>query len=265
MNSIVCCDNLQFLQDQPDEFIDLVYIDPPFYTGREQTHGQTEHSFEDGWRGGLDEYLEFLRPRLEHMHRVLKTSGTIYVHLDWHAVHYAKVFMDKLFGYDNFLNEIIWHYRTGGVARHWFGRKHDNILVYAKNKGRHTFNVQRAGQFRTDGLKYDGDGRPYKSTRNGRLYFDQNGPARTDVWDIPFLSTVSLERTGYPSQKPKALLRRIIAGSSNEGDWVADFFCGSGTTLVVAKEMKRSYLGCDLNEQAAAITQNRLDLAVAQF
>ena len=258
MNTIECRENLEFMQRSPDAFVDLIYIDPPFCTGREQAHARTDHQYGDIWRGGLDEYLEFLRPRLEHMRRLLKISGTIFVHLDWHAAHYVKILMDGLFGYDNFLNEIIWHYRTGGVSKQWFGRKHDTILVYAKSKGRHTFNVQRGGEFRTDGLNYDVNGRPYKTTRQGRLYFDSAGPALTDVWDIPFLSTVSLERTGYPSQKPAALLRRIIAASSNEGDLVADLFCGSGTTLAVAHEMKRKYLGCDMNPQAIRIAEERL-------
>ncbi len=258
VNTLECCDNFELMQREPDALIDLIYIDPPFCTGRNQSDAQTAHQYADLWRGGLDEYLEFLRPRLQHMRRLLKTSGTIYVHLDWHVVHYVKVLMDDLFGYDNFLNEIVWHYRTGGVSKQWFGRKHDTILVYAKCKGQHTFNVQRGGEFRTDGLNHDPNGRPYKSTRKGRLYFDPAGPALTDVWDIPFLSTVSLARTGYPSQKPAALLRRIIAASSNEGDLVADFFCGSGTTLVVAQDMNRKYLGCDLNAQAVRIAEERL-------
>jgi len=192
------------------------------------------------------------------MRRTLKSSGTIYVHLDWHAVHYVKILMDTIFGYDNFLNEVIWHYRTGGVAKQWFGRKHDTILVYVKSRGRHTFNAQRDGSFRTKDLMADGDGRPYKSTRNGGLYFDKDGPAVTDVWDIPFLSTVALERTGYPSQKPKALLRRIIAASSDEGQLVADCFCGSGTALVVGAEMNRAILGCDINPQVVDIANSRL-------
>ena len=258
MNSILCRDSLELLQEQADGTLDLIYIDPPFCTGKERTQGSTASSYSDSWGGGLDAYLSFLRPRLEHMNRVLKSTGTICVHLDWHAVHHVKVLMDELFGYDSFLNEIIWHYRTGGVSKRWFGRKHDTILIYAKHRGHHTFNVQRGGEFRTDGLKIDEDGRPYKSTRKGRLYFHQDGPAVTDVWDIPFLSTVSLERVGYPSQKPETLLRRIIAACSNEGDLVADFFCGSGTTLVVAQEMGRRYLGCDVNPEAITITCERL-------
>lgn len=191
------------------------------------------------------------------MHRLLSETGSLLVHLDWRTVHYAKVMLDTLFSRDNFLNEIIWHYRTGGRCSHWFARKHDSILFYAKNKGKHTFNVLRGGKFRTDGLNIDEDGRPYKSTKKGRLYFHPDGPAITDVWDIPFLSTVSNERTGYPTQKPEALLDRIIQAASNPGDVVADFFCGSGTTLTVAARTDRRFIGCDIESAAVEIAKNR--------
>src|SRR5207244_453462 len=135
--------------------------------------------------------------------------------------------LDEIFGYEHFLNEIVWSYRTGGQSRRWFARKHDTILVYARSRGRHKFNVLRNGEFRTDGLNYDETGRPYKNTTRGRLYFHPGWPAMTDVWELPFLSTVSLERNGYPTQKPEALLERIIRASSDPGDVVADFFCGS--------------------------------------
>src|SRR5439155_18269467 len=129
----------------------------------------------------------------------------------------------------------------------WFGRKHDTILLYAKAAGRHRFNVLREGLYRTDGLKVDETGRPYKSTRRGKLYFNAAGPALTDVWDIPFLSTVSKERCGWPTQKPFALLERIMRASSKTDDLVADFFLGSGTALLAAQRLKRRFLGCDSN------------------
>ncbi len=249
-------DNLPFMRRLPDGCCDLIYIDPPFGTGRAPTRGRARYS--DQWAGGIKAYLAFMFPRLVECHRLLPRHGTLYVHLDWRAAHYVRIQLDTIFGMDNFLNEIIWHYRTGGVSRQWFGRKHDTILVYAKQIGRHRFNQLREGKFRTDGLNYDEKGRPYKSTKRGRLYFHADGPALTDVWDIPFLSTVSLERVKWPSQKPLALLRRIISASSRPGDRVADFFCGSGTTLVAAKEMGRRFLGCDASKQAAAIASQRL-------
>jgi len=202
--------------------------------------------------------VAFLRPRLEQMHRVLGSRGSLYVHLDFRIVHYVKVLLDEIFGQGNFLNEIIWSYRTGGRSMRWFARKHDTILLYAKRLGEHTFNLQRGGDFRTLGLNRDEQGRPYKTTRRGRLYFHDQGPALTDVWELPFLSTVARERNGYPAQKPIALLERIVRASSNPGDLVADFFCGSGTALVVAKQLGRHYLACDCNAAAVAMTQERL-------
>jgi DNA modification methylase len=192
------------------------------------------------------------------MRRLLKPAGSLYMHLDWHAVHYVKVLLDELFGYEHFINEVIWSYRTGGRSTRWFARKHDTLLVYAREIGKHTFHLMRDGVFRTDGLNYDKDGRPYKQTKAGRLYFHPDGPALTDVWEIPFLSTVSLERTGYPTQKPEALLERIIKASTNPGDVVGDFFCGSGTTLAVAKRLGRQWIGCDASASAVRLAKGRL-------
>lgn len=251
------------MESLADGCCDLMYIDPPFFAGKERAvsaprHRETSGSFSDSRRGGLKGYLAFMHPRLQQCHRLLAPHGTLYVHLDWHVSHYARIQLDTLFGGENFLNEIIWHYRTGGVSRRWFGRKHDTILAYAKETGRHVFNVQREGAFRTDGLKYDEEGRPYKSTTKGRLYFHADGPALTDVWDIPFLSTVSLDRAGWPTQKPLALLERIIRAGSRPGDLVADFFCGSGTTLVAAQRLGRRWLGCDVSPKAVEISRHRL-------
>jgi site-specific DNA-methyltransferase (adenine-specific) len=251
-------DSLRLMRALPDECFDLIYADPPFNTGRQRIQGPLRHTFGDRWPGGMRTYVAFLEPRLREMHRLLNATSTVYVHLDWHAVHYVKVLLDDIFGYDNFLNEIVWSYRTGGLSPRWFARKHDTILAYARHRGRHTFHVQRDGRHRTDGLNYDEDGRPYKSTRKGRLYFHPDGPAMTDVWDIPFLSTVALERIGYPGQKPLALLERIIRASSNPGDLIGDFFCGSGTTLVAARRLGRRYFGCDTSAAAVAATTSRL-------
>lgn len=254
---IVCADNLSMMAALPDASIDLVYIDPPFMTNttRSSSNGQ---KYDDRWAGGIDEYRAFLEIRLVAIHRLLRESGTIYVHVDPRVSHHVRLLLDETFGAENFLNEVIWSYRTGGLSKKWFGRKHDTILVYAKALGKHTFNTQRDGAYRTDGLKHDETGRPFKQTTKGRLYFNADGPAVTDVWEIPFLSTVSLERTGYPTQKPEALLERIIRASSRPGDVVGDFFCGSGTTLAVAKRMGRKWLGCDASEEAVKIAVSRL-------
>lgn len=254
---LVCCDNLLLLEALPDAVCDLIYADPPFMTNtvRRESGGRW---FADRWTGGLDAYLAFLKPRVAAMRRVLAPSGTLYMHVDWRVSHHVRLLLDNVFGPTNFLNEIIWTYRTGGAARRWFARKHDTIFAYAHQVGRHTFNLQRGGAFRTDGLNFDADGRPYKNTRNGRLYFHPDGPTLTDVWDIPFLSTVSGERVGYPAQKPEALLERIIAASSNPGDRVGDFFCGSGTTPTTARHMDRRIIACDLSPEAVQLTRKRL-------
>jgi len=251
-------DNLDLMTGLPGGCCDLIYADPPFFTGKRHTQADGGHCVGDHWPGGLDNYLDFLRPRLEQMRRLLKPSATLYVHLDWHAVHYVKVVLDELFGYDHFLNEVIWSYRTGGRSTRWFARKHDTILAYARKAGSQKFNLLRGGTFRTDGMNYDEQGRPYKQTRAGRLYFHPDGPALTDVWEIPFLSTVARERTGYPTQKPEALLERIIRAGTDPGSVVADFFCGSGTTLVVAERLGRRWIGCDISRSAVCLARARL-------
>ena len=258
-------DNLPLMASLPDGCCDLIYADPPFGTNRRVSGAaKPALSFDDRHAGGLDGYLAFLRPRLTQMHRLLSMRGSLYVHLDWRSVHYVKVTLDEVFGRDCFLNEIIWSYRGGGRSAKWFPRKHDTILLYARQPGAHTFNPQRGGAYRTLDLRIDDQGRPYKSTRNGRLYFHPDGPAHTDVWEIPFLSTVSRQRTDYPTQKPEALLERIIRAGSNEGDVIADFFCGSGTTLVVARRLNRRWIGCDLNRRAVAIANRRLSAVQPQ-
>jgi DNA modification methylase len=257
-NFVVQADCLAVLEHLPDHSIDLVYIDPPFCTQSERSRTKNDHHYPDYWPGGLREYLEFLTLRLDHVHRILKTTGSFFIHLDYRSVHYVKVELDRIFGEGNFLNEIIWSFRTGGLSKKWFARKHQTILAYAKKAGRHTFHPIRTGKFRTDGLNYDEEGQPYKSTKKGRLYFNPAGPALTDVWEIPFLSTVGLERTGYPDQKPQALLERIIQAASDEGDRVADFFAGSGTTALAARKLNRSFLAVDSNPAAIQIIQKRL-------
>lgn len=257
--AIACADNLPYMRTLPDESCDLIYADPPFNQNKRMgpTRGGRA-SFDDRFSGGREGYVSFLVPRFCEMQRLLSRRGTLYVHLNWRAVHYIKIELDRVFGEGNFLNEIIWGYRSGSRPGRWFSRKHDTILVYAKALGNHTFNVLREGKYRTRDLKHSADGVPFKSTKKGPIFFHPDGPAMTDVWDIPILSTVSRERTGYPTQKPEALLRRIIRASSNEGDTVADFFCGSGTTLAVAQQLGRRWVGCDESVEAVAIASARI-------
>jgi site-specific DNA-methyltransferase (adenine-specific) len=257
-NLLIQGDCLKVLEKVPDKSIDLIYVDPPFCTQSQRQRTKTEHHYPDYWPGGLREFMAFLIDRLEQFHRVLKTTGSLYIHLDYRTVHYVKIELDRIFGEENFLNEIIWTYRTGGLSKKWFARKHQTILSYAKQNGKHKFHPIREGKFRTDGLNYDETGRPYKTTKKGRLYFNPAGPTLTDVWEIPFLSTVGLERTGYPDQKPLALLDRIIRSSTDEGDRVADFFAGSGTTALAARNQKRYFLSVDINQAAVDIAMQRL-------
>lgn len=263
LGTVTCADNLEFMQKLPDGCCDLVYVDPPFNSNRTlSTRTKKDLQFPDQFPS-IDDYLAFLRPRFTEMQRLLSSRGSIFVHVDWRTSHHVRLLLDEVFGNEQFLNEIIWHYRSGGRPAPWFARKHDTILWYAREAGQqHTFNRLRDGQYRTQDLQYTEDGQPYKSTRKGPIMFHPDGPACSDVWEIPILSTVSKERTSYPTQKPEKLLERIVRAASNEGDVVGDFFCGSGTALAVAKGLNRHYIGCDVNPDAVAISQKRLEALI---
>lgn len=244
----------------------MIYIDPPFGTGQirrlqairtgigertrkgfaERTYRYavtSDHRYHDDMP--LEEYLGFLEDRLREAHRVLTVSGSLYLHLDFHAVHYARLMLDDIFGSDRFLNEIIWAYDYGGRPRDKWPRKHDNILWYGKSSS-WVFNRDDI-----DRLPYMAPGLvgPEKAAR---------GKLPTDVWWMTIVPTNSSERTGYPTQKPEKLLERIIRASSNPGDLVMDFFAGSGTTGVVAKRLGRRFLLVDTNEEAIRIARERL-------
>jgi site-specific DNA-methyltransferase (adenine-specific) len=233
-------DNLPFLRSLESDMIDLIYIDPPYFSQR--NYGD----FDDRWKS-IQHYIDFMVERLKEMHRVLKPTGSIYVHLDWHAVHYVKVEMDKIFGYNNFVNEIIWGYRGGGVSKKAFARKHDTILFYSKSE-KYTYNVQyqEYSEASKKLVKSKGgvsiDGMPRDLERGCHM---------VDWWsDINAIQTWSPERSGYATQKPAELMKRIVLASSNENDIVADFFCGSGSFLKVAHGLGRSCIGCDSNQSA---------------
>ncbi len=259
-------DSLEVLTQLPASCVDLIYVDPPFGTGQvrrlqsirtgigERTRKgfgdrtyryavTSDHEYRDDMP--LDEYLVFLERRLSEAHRVLKESGSIYLHLDFHAVHYARVMLDSIFGPDRFLNEIIWAYDYGGRPRDRWPRKHDNILWYAKSSS-WVFNLDDI-----DRLPYMAPGLvgPEKAAR---------GKLPTDVWWMTIVPTNSRERTGYPTQKPERLLERIIRASSNPGDLVMDFFAGSGTTGVIAKRLGRRFLLVDTSMEAIRIARERL-------
>jgi DNA modification methylase len=252
------------MRDLPDGCIDLIYADPPFFTGRtQQANGKNgDHAFADSWPS-VDAYIDWLRPRLAEMRRLLRETGVLYVHCDWHAGHYIKVAIDGIFGADHFQNEIIWHYGLGAAnaSRH-FLRKHDTIFVYRRG-ARATFNIVRGDETTAMRQKYahhDERGR-YMMSR-GRKYYLKGGKPLDSVWSIPAIAATSGERLGYPTQKPEALLERIILASSNSGDIVADFFCGSGTTPAVAARLGRHWLACDASPAAVEMTRRRLAAAI---
>ena len=259
-------DNLDALRALPDESIDLVYIDPPFATGQTRrlqsiTLGtgdltrtgfggkiynyqvRSAHQYSDDMP--LEEYLVFLFERLIEIHRVLRSTGSLYLHLDWHVVHYARFILDSIFGEERFLNEIIWSYDYGGRARDKWARKHDNILWYAKGS---TWTYNREAIDRIPYMAPELVG-PEKAAK---------GKLPTDVWWMTIVPTNSKERTGYPTQKPLKLVERIVRASSNPGDLVADFFGGSGTTAVAAARLGRRFLYVDDNPEACAIAEKRL-------
>ena len=194
------------------------------------------------------------------MKRVMTNNGNIYLHMDYRLSHYLKIEMDNIFNEKNFVNEIIWSYRTGGVSKRWFQKKHDTILRYVKSKD-YTHNpLYEKSYLQSSGFK--GANMDSKSSIELGLNRDDEGVYRNvsmrDVWDINIIYNQDKQAVGYYSQKPKALLERIIKSSSNEGDVVADFFMGSGTTAEVAVELGRKFIGCDINEKACEITKNRV-------
>ncbi len=264
---LIEADNLEVLLALPDECIDLVYIDPPFGTGQvrrlqsivtgegEKTRRgfagrtyswrvATDHAYADDMP--LDAYLTFLEKRLLEAHRALKPTGSIYVHLDFHAVHHVRLLLDDIFGAERFLNEIIWAYDYGGRAKDKWPRKHDNILWYAKSD---------SWTFRRDDI----DRIPYMAPGLVGPEKAERGKLPTDVWWLTIVPTNSKERTNYPTQKPEKLLERIIRASSEPGDLVFDFFAGSGTTGVVAQRLGRQYLLVDNNPEAIRIATARLE------
>ena len=265
-NRIYLGDNLDVLRQLPDGSVNLIYIDPPFNTGKKQsrTRLRTERS-EDGDRTGFggnryrtvrlgsqsfddsfDDYMGFLEPRLREAHRVLAENGSFYLHVDYREVHYCRFLLDEIFGRECFINEIIWAYDYGArPKRHW-PAKHDNILFYVKDPKNYVFNADQIGR-----IPYMAPGLvgPEKAKR---------GKLPNDTWWHTIVSTTGKEKTGYPTQKPLGVLRRIIQASSNEGDVVLDFFAGSGTTGVAAHELGRRFILVDESEEALDIMRKRL-------
>lgn len=271
-NTLICGDNLEVLGGMEPESVDLMYIDPPF--GSNRVYGEGEARFSDRFRG-VSPYVEWMRPRVEAIHRALKPTGSFYYHCDWHTGHYVKVMLDEIFGIERFQNEIVWHYSVGGKSSRRFARKHDTIFFYAKGEA-WTFNGKAVAVPRKTGsesfggrLGTDENGRRYqdKITRGGRIYryYLDDGKIPEDVWEIQTIQSQDGERLGYPTQKPEALLERIVLASSHPGDLVVDAFCGSGTTLAVAQRLGRRWIGVDISPEAIRLTSERLGAGGAVF
>lgn len=268
---IYCGDCLLKLKDIPDESMDLIYIDPPFSSNRNYVafwQEQEKRHFEDRFEN-VSAYLDYMKPRVKELYRVLKPTGSFYYHCDWHASHYIKMLLDTdyLFGYRNFRNEIVWCYETAGKSKKHFSRKHDIILFYTKSDS-YTFNYKDVTIPRKRGkhmkIGFDEDGREYEEKRDRktgkiyRWYFDE-GRLPIDYWtDIQFINRSEAQRLGFPTQKPEALLKRIVKASSNEGDLVLDAFCGCGSTLIAAHREKRRWVGIDISPTACRVMAKRL-------
>jgi site-specific DNA-methyltransferase (adenine-specific) len=266
-NRIYFGNNLPILKGMDSGCVDLIYIDPPFNTGRERNLTQIKTTRSgDGDRVGFqgmryrtipgesrsygdhfDDFLAFIEPRLNEAYRILKPDGSLYFHIDYREVHYCKILLDGIFGRQSFLNEIIWAYDYGGRTRKKWPPKHDNILWYAKDFRKYTFNLKDIERipYMSPGLVG-----PEKAAR---------GKTPTDTWWHTIVPTNSREKTGYPTQKPMGILRRIVAASSNLGEVVMDFFAGSGTTGAVCLELNRRFILVDDNLEALQVMVKRFE------
>jgi site-specific DNA-methyltransferase (adenine-specific) len=263
-------DNLELLARLPDGAFTLVYVDPPFNTGREQRRltlatrrddagdrtgfggrrYRTEVGGSRGYADSTDDYLAFIEPRLHEAHRLLNERGTFYFHIDYREAHYCKVLLDEIFGRDCFLTEIVWAYDYGARSKRRWPAKHDTILVYVKDPSRYHFEAEAV------------DREPYMAPGLVTAEKAARGKLPTDVWWHTIVSPTGKEKTGYPTQKPLGVLRRIVQASTAPGDWCLDFFAGSGTLGAAALELGRNAVLCDSNEEAVEVMRERLGLPV---
>ena len=267
-NEIILGDNLDVLPGFEDESFQLVYIDPPFNTGKEQRRLTLATVADDdgdrvgfkgrryrselletsSYRDSFDDYLSFLEPRLREAHRLLTHDGTLYFHIDYREAHYCKLLLDEIFGRDCFLNEIVWAYDYGARAKRRWPAKHDTILVYVKDRDDYFFDSEEVDRepYMAPGLVT-----PEKAAR---------GKLPTDVWWHTIVSPTGKEKTGYPTQKPLGVLRRIVQASTRPDDWCLDFFAGSGTLGAAALELGRRFVLVDSSAEAVEVMRERLGL-----
>lgn len=290
-NKLICGDNLEILATMEPETVDLIYIDPPFFSNRtyEIIWGDEAEirSFEDRWEGGINVYIDWMKQRVIELHRVLKSTGSFYLHCDWHAGHYLKVMLDGVFGYHNFRNEIIWYYKTfHGQVKRYYPKKHDTIFFYTKSDAwkfnqlfdddyKNTIDYKRWNKYLVNGYKIVGSNMPMQDTRFTRFYrrwkrqnkrepgpadivYELTGQPLDTLWNIKAVDPKDKDRLGYPTQKPEALLENIIKASSNKDDLVLDAFCGCGTALAVAEKLERRWIGIDISPSAISLIKKRL-------
>lgn len=263
---VVLGDNLPVLRSLSSESAQMIYVDPPFNTGTMQRRVSLKTTRSDtGTRKGFkganysaqvqsaqkyldvhDDYLFFLEERMVEAKRILSVSGTLYVHLDWREVHYAKVLLDGIFGRENFLNEIIWAYDYGARSTRKWPTKHDNILVYVKDSTQYHFDSAAV------------DREPYMAPGLVTPEKAAKGKLPTDTWWHTIVSPTGKEKTGYPNQKPEGIVKRMMTASTRPGDTVLDFFAGSGTTGAVARQLSRNFILVDSNPDAVATMRSRL-------
>ncbi|OOO00482.1 MAG: DNA methyltransferase [Epulopiscium sp. Nele67-Bin004] len=262
-------DCLYGMKELESSTIDMVYLDPPFFTQKEhklKDINGIQYSFEDKW-DSMHDYISYLKVRLQEAKRLLKDTGTIFLHCDTTASHYIKIMLDDIFGYDNFRSEIVWTYKRWSNSKNGLLNAHQTIFFYSKSKN-YKFNkiltdysvTTNIDQILQDRIRNDNGKTAYKTDIDGNVVLtnEKKGVPLSDVWDIPFLNPKAKERVGYPTQKPILLLERILDISTLEGDLVLDPFCGSGTTLVAALLKNRNYIGIDKNPDAIQLCHKRL-------
>lgn len=262
---VLQADAADLLPKLPDETFQLIYIDPPFNTGKVQqrktlktqrsTNGDrvgfqgrsyaTTEVSRIGYLDVYEDYLEFIGPKLDEARRLLRSDGTLYFHIDYREAHYCKLALDAIFGRECFLNEVIWAYDYGGRGKDRWPQKHDTILVYVKEKGHHYFNQDQIERI------------PYMAPGLVSAEKRERGKLPTDVWWHTIVPTNGKEKTGYPNQKPEGVLRRVIQASSAPGELVLDFFAGSGTTGAVARQLGRRFVLADHNPEALTVMRKR--------
>ncbi|MEG0662384.1 MAG: site-specific DNA-methyltransferase, partial [Anaerovoracaceae bacterium] len=272
-NQLAIGDNVAYMRYLAEEKqlagkIQLIYVDPPFYSGANYRSsiklGKDEKislpAYKDKWAQGLEEYLTMLCTRILLMKDLLSDTGCFWIHLDWHVVHYVKILLDEIFGEKNFVNEIIWQYKSGGTGKRHFSRKHDTLLFYSKTK-QYKLNLGKE-------KSYNRGYKPYRF-KGVKEYEDDLGwytlVNQKDVWQIDMVGRTAKERTGYATQKPEALLQRIVESCSEKGDLCADFFGGSGTLAAVCNKLEREFLVCDIGEGAIETAAERLRAGDAIF